>query len=121
MDAGRIKRLTRPGAGKRILGRGTNWIGDAVLTTPALAALRAGFPQAGIALLVKPAVAELLQCHPAVDDIVLCRDPGPHAGLGGKLSLALQLNRGRYDLAILLQNAFEAAAVTALAGIPHPS
>ncbi|MEK6603257.1 MAG: lipopolysaccharide heptosyltransferase II, partial [Nitrospirota bacterium] len=41
------------------------------------------------------------------------------AGLGGKLSLALQLNRGRYDLAILLQNAFEAAAVTALAGIPN--
>ena len=66
-----------------------------------------------------PAVAELLQCHPAIDDIVPYRDPGPHAGLGGKLSLALQLNRGRYDLAILLQNAFEAAAVTALAGIPN--
>ena len=119
MDAGRFKRLTRPGAVKRILVRGTNWIGDAVLTTPALTALRAGFPQAKIALLAKPAVAELLQCHPAVDDIVLYRDPGPHAGLGGKLSLAIQLNRGRYDLAILFQNAFEAAAVTALAGIPN--
>jgi len=119
MDAGRFKRLTRPGAVKRILVRGTNWIGDAVLTTPALAALRAGFPQARIALLAKPAIAELLQCHPAIDDVVLCRDPGPHAGFGGKLSLALQLNRGRYDLAILLQNAFEAAAVTALAGIPN--
>ena len=119
MDARRIARLTRPGAVRRILVRGTNWIGDAVLTTPALAALRARFPQARIALLVKPAVAELLQCHPAIDDIVLYRDPGPHAGLGGKLSLALQLNRGRYDLAILLQNAFEAAAVTALAGIPN--
>ncbi len=119
MDAGRLKRLTRPGAMKRILVRATNWIGDAVLTTPALAALRAGFPQAKITLLAKPAVAELLQCHPALDDIVLYRDPGPHAGLGGKLSLAIQLNRGRYDLAILLQNAFEAAAVTALAGIPN--
>src|SRR3989338_4298585 len=88
MDARRIARLTRAGAVKRILVRGTNWIGDAVLTTPALAALRVRFPQARIALLVK-------------------------------LSLALQLNRGRYDLAILLQNAFEAAAVTALAGIPN--
>ncbi|MBI3808953.1 MAG: lipopolysaccharide heptosyltransferase II [Nitrospirae bacterium] len=119
MDTGRFKRLTRPGAVKRILVRGTNWIGDAVLTTPVLAALRAGFPQAKIALLVKPVVAELLQCHPAIDDIVPYRDPGPHAGLGGKLSLALQLNRGHYDLAVLLQNAFEAAAVTALAGIPN--
>jgi heptosyltransferase-2 len=119
MDAGRFKRLTRPGAVKRILVRATNWIGDAVLTTPALAALRAGFPQAKIDLLAKPAVAELLQCHQAIDDIVLYRDPGPHAGFGGKLSLAIQLNRGHYDLAILFQNAFEAAAVTALAGIPN--
>lgn len=119
MDAGRFKRLTRPGAVKRILVRGTNWIGDAVLTTSALMALRAGFPKARISLLVKPAIAELLQGHPAVDEIVLYRDPGPHSGLGGKLSLARLLNRGRYDLAILLQNAFEAALVTTLAGIPN--
>ena len=119
MDADRMKGLTRPGAVTRMLVRGTNWIGDAVLTTPALAVLRAGFPQATITLLVKPAVAELLQGHPAIDEIVRYRDPGPHAGLGGKLSLAIQLNHGRYDLAMLLQNAFEAAAITALAGIPN--
>ena len=108
-----------PHSVKRILVRGTNWIGDAVLTTPALMAIRKGFPQAKIALLVKPAIAELLHHHPAVDEIVLYRDPGPHAGLGGKLTLARLLRRGRYDLAILLQNAFEAAAITALAGIPN--
>src|SRR5437016_10357897 len=119
MDAGRYKRLTRPGAVKRILVRGTNWIGDAVLTTPALMAVRKGFPQARIALLAKPAIAELLHGHPAVDEIVLYRDPGPHAGLGGKLTLARLLRRGRYDLAMLFQNAFEAAALTELAGIPN--
>src|SRR5213594_2340809 len=97
MDAGRYKRLTRP----------------------ALVAIRKGFPQAKIALLAKPAIAELLHRHPAVDEIVLYRDPGPHAGLGGKLTLARLLRRGQYDLAILLQNAFEAAAITALAGIPN--
>src|SRR6266508_1500948 len=119
MDAHCVARLMRPGAVKRILVRGTNWIGDAVLSTPALAALRACFPQAKIAVLVKPAIAELLAGHPAVDEIVLYRDPGPHAGLGGKLSLTRQLSRGRYDLAVLFQNAFEAAALTALAGIPN--
>src|SRR3989442_5361847 len=82
-------------------------------------AIRKGFPQAKIALLVKPAIAELLHHHPAVDEIVLYRDPGPHAGLGGKLTLARLLRRGRYDLAMLFQNAFEAAAITALAGIPN--
>jgi len=119
MIARRMATLTRPGAVTRILVRGTNWVGDAVLTTPALAALRAGFPQAKITLLAKPAIAELLQAHPALDEIVLYRDPGPHGGLGGKVALAIQLNHGRYDLAVLLQNAFEAAAVTALAGIPN--
>ncbi len=119
MGTERIKRLTKPGAVKRILVRATNWIGDAVLTTPALLAIRKGFPQAKIALLAKPAIAELLHHHPAVDEIVLYRDPGPHTGLGGKLTLAQLLRRGRYDLAILLQNAFEAAAITALAGIPN--
>jgi len=119
MESGRYQRLTRPGAVRRILVRGTNWIGDAVLTTPALMAVRKGFPQARIALLAKPAIAELLHGHPAVDEIVLYRDPGPHAGLGGKLTLARLLRRGRYDLAMLFQNAFEAAALTALAGIPN--
>jgi heptosyltransferase-2 len=119
MATRRLAKLTRPGAVKRILVRGTNWIGDAVLTAPALMAIRKGFPQAKIALLVKPAIAELLHHHPAVDEIVLYRDPGPHAGLGGKLTLARLLRRGRYDLAILLQNAFEAAAITALASIPN--
>jgi len=119
MESGRYQRLTRPGAVKRILVRGTNWIGDAVLTTPALMAIRKGFPLAKIALLAKPAIAELLHHHPAVDEIVLYRDPGPHAGLGGKLTLARLLRRGRYDLAMLFQNAFEAAAITALAGIPN--
>src|SRR5881628_3888315 len=118
MDASRFKRLTRPGAVKRILVRGTNWIGEAVLQTPALMAIRKGFPKAKIALLVKPAIAALLHHHPAVDEIVLYRDPGPHAGLGGKLTLARLLRRGRYDLAILLQNAFEAAAITALPASP---
>ncbi len=119
MGTGRYSRLTRPGAVERILVRGTNWLGDAVLTTPALQALRSGFPHARIALLVKPAVAELFQHHPAVDEIIPYRDPGPHAGLGGKLALARQLSRGQYDLAVLFQNAFEAAAITALAGIPN--
>jgi len=119
MESGRYQRLTRPGAVRRILVRGTNWIGDTVLTTPALMAIRKGFPQAKIALLAKPPIAELLHHHPALDEIVLYRDPGPHAGLGGKLTLARLLHRGRYDVAILFQNAFEAAALTALAGIPN--
>ena len=59
MDAGRFKQLTRPGAVQRLLVRATNWLGDAVMMAPALAALRQRFPDARISLLAKPAVGEL--------------------------------------------------------------
>ena len=71
----------------RILVRGTNWIGDAVLSEPALSAIRHAFPKAEITLLVKPAVAELFQQHPAIDHILVYDHRGRHARLRGKWAL----------------------------------
>ncbi|MGH7231594.1 MAG: lipopolysaccharide heptosyltransferase II [Nitrospiraceae bacterium] len=104
---------------KRLLIRGTNWIGDAVITEPAVTAMRELFPAARISLLVKPAVAELFTGHPACDDLLIYESRGRHAGLAGKWTLAGELRRRRFDLAILLQNAFEAAFLAWLAGIPR--
>ncbi|MDQ6735597.1 MAG: lipopolysaccharide heptosyltransferase II, partial [Nitrospirota bacterium] len=103
----------------RILIRGTNWIGDAVMSEPALSAIRHAFPKADITLLVKPAVAELFQQHPAVDHLLVYEHRGRHARLSGKWALGSELRRGRFDLAILFQNAFEAALLAFLAGIPR--
>ncbi|WP_447973294.1 lipopolysaccharide heptosyltransferase II [Nitrospira sp. Kam-Ns4a] len=99
--------------------RGPNWIGDAVMCEPALAGLRELFPAAEIALLVKPAVAGLFEGHPAVDRILLYDGKGRHAGLSGKWALASSLRRMGFDLAVLFQNAFEAALIAFLAGIPR--
>lgn len=104
---------------KRIVVRGPNWIGDAVMSEPALSALRRLFPQVELTLLVKPAVAELFTGHPDVSHIMVYDDRGQHAGLTGKWRLANALRRGRFDLAILFQNAFEAALLAFLAGIPR--
>ena len=104
---------------KNILVRGPNWLGDAVMCEPALRGLRRLAPDAAISLLVKPAVAELFEGHPAVDHLVLYEDKGRHAGLSGKWTLAGELRRGNFDLALLLQNAFEAAFITFLAGVPR--
>ncbi len=104
---------------QRILVRGPNWIGDAVMSEPALAALRELFPAAEITLLVKPTIAELLRSHPALHRILVYEDPGRHARITGKWTLAGTLRRSRFDLAILFQNAFEAALLTFLAGIPR--
>ncbi len=104
---------------KRILVRGPNWLGDAVMCEPALRGLRRLFPDAQIALLVKPAVADLFAGHPALTRVLTYDINGRHAGISGKWALAGQLRRQGFDMAVLFQNAFEAAFLTFLAGVPR--
>jgi heptosyltransferase-2 len=104
---------------KSILVRGPNWLGDAVMCEPALRGLRGLFPDAQVTLLVKPAVADLFVGHPAVTRLLTYDIKGRHAGLSGKWALAKQLRRQGFDLAVLFQNAFEAAFLTFLARVPR--
>ncbi|MBN2233134.1 MAG: lipopolysaccharide heptosyltransferase II [Deltaproteobacteria bacterium] len=103
----------------RILVRGTNWIGDAVMTTPALAALRRRFPGAEIVMLANPPVAALFSPHPAVNRVMVYDKSGMHRGVAGRRRLCRKLRAARFDLALLLQNAFEAALIARIAGIPR--
>jgi heptosyltransferase-2 len=102
----------------RVLIRGTNWIGDVVMTFPAIAAVRETLPKARITVLVKPWVADLVRMHPAVDEVMVYERPGRHSGLGGLIALARELRGKNFDAALLLQNAIEAAIIARLAGIP---
>jgi heptosyltransferase-2 len=98
-----------------ILVRGVNWIGDAVMTIPALRALKRSRPDARICLLVKPWVAPLFEKDPDIDEIILYSDE--YHGLAGKIRLARRLKEYCFDVALLFQNAFDAALITFLAGI----
>lgn len=70
-------------------------------------------------MLAKRAVSELFSAAPELSRVVVYDDKGPHAGLSGKWSLAGMLRRHGFDLAVLFQNAFEAAFLAWLAGIPR--
>ena len=100
-----------------LLVRATNWLGDAVMTTPALAGIREGFPDARIVLLARPVVAELFRHHPDVDEVMVYERPGRHEGTLGRFRLAGELRRRRFDGALLLQNAFDAALIAFLGRI----
>ena len=104
---------------RSLLVRATNWLGDAVMTTPALAGVREGFPDARIVLLAKPLVAELFRHQPDIDEVIVYERPGRHEGACGRLRLGAELRRRRFDGALLLQNAFDAALLAFLAGIPE--
>jgi heptosyltransferase-2 len=103
---------------KKILIRGTNWVGDAVISIPAMREIRNLFPQAHISLLVRPWVREIFSAVDFVDEILDYDKAGPHGGWQGFNRLASDLKSRNFDLAILLQNAFEAAFLAWYARIP---
>ena len=102
---------------ENILVRGVNWIGDAVMTMPAIRALKLANPDSSITLLVKPWVSPLFEKNPNVDEIILYSNE--YRGFTGRVKLARKLKEYNFDCAVLLQNAFDSAFVTFLAGIPE--
>jgi heptosyltransferase-2 len=99
---------------KKILLRGPNWVGDAVLAIPAMKAIRAGFPQAEITLLARPWVSGVFTGAPFVDTI--WAEPKP-AGISGWWRLAREIRKKGFDLALLFPNSFESAVMVFLAGV----
>ncbi|MSV36196.1 MAG: lipopolysaccharide heptosyltransferase II [Bryobacterales bacterium] len=84
------------------------------MSLPALRALRLRFPDAEIVILAKPWVADLYGREPFCDRVI----PYTPKTLGEKWSAGRALAAEKFDCAILLQNAFEAAAIAWLARIP---
>jgi heptosyltransferase II len=102
---------------QRILIRATNWIGDAVMSLPALHAVRERFPNAHIAVLARPWVADIYARESFADEVILYNAARGVRDLRTKWRIARELRERRFDTAILLQNAFEAAAIVWLARI----
>lgn len=103
---------------RNVLVRVPNWVGDAVLALPALRALRQALPAAQITLLARPWVADVFPLEELRMSLIPYDTQREHRGLGGKLRIAARLRREQYDLALLLQNAFDAAFLAWLARIP---
>lgn len=102
----------------KILVRATNWVGDGVMSLPALETLRERFPTSEIVLVVKPWVADLYLHHPAVNRSIVYDAAGEHHGPRGLSKLVEQIRAEHFDLAVLFQNAFHAAWMAWRSRIP---
>jgi heptosyltransferase-2 len=100
----------------KVLVRATNWLGDAVMSLPAIRAIRQVFPHAHIAVLARPGVADLYARETSIDLVIPYPSP---KGLGARREFAASLRALGFDGAILLPNAFDAALTVWLAGIPE--
>jgi heptosyltransferase-2 len=98
---------------RRILVRGVNWLGDAVMTTPALQRLRERFPHARITLLTQEKLADLWQHHPSLDAVVTFS-----AG-SNPWSVARGLRAENFQAALVLPNSPRAALEVWLARVPQ--
>ena len=99
---------------KRVVVRGTNWVGDSVMTVPALRALRRVLPEAEITLAIRPGTQGLFADAEFMDNILVY----DRRGLLSVMPQVRKWRQGAFDLAILFQNAFEAALIPFLAGVP---
>lgn len=103
----------------KILIRATNWVGDAILALPALRAVRKRFPGAEIAIVARPYVADIYRDQDVCDQLIPYDPEGLHAGFFGRERLAAELRAQKFDVALLFQNAFDAAWLAWRANIPE--
>ena len=93
----------------RVVIRAPNWLGDVVLSLPAVRDVRRAFPQARLCVLARPSVAPLYEAVPEVEAVVAAK------GFWEEISVL----RGGFDLAILLPNSIGTALTALIAGVPQ--
>lgn len=105
-------------APRRILVIRLDRLGDVVLSTPVLSALRGQFPHAFIAMMVRPACREVVEGHPALNEVIVYEKEGAHRSLRGTVRFARHLRRHEFDTALALHPSNRSHWIPWLAKIP---
>jgi heptosyltransferase-2 len=95
-----------------------SWVGDAVMATPTLRAIRELYPEAEISYLLRRYVKEIYTGMPWADRLITYRTGKTKAKAGkGLFDLGARLRSAKFDLAVLLPNSFKTALICKMAGI----
>ncbi len=114
-----MKKMTGDAHLKRILVRAPNWIGDAVMCLPALRALKALYPGADITVLARARVHAVFENNPDIKDIIEYDSTGMNKGIKGRIRISREIKKLGFGLAVLFQNAFDAAFISFISRIPE--
>jgi heptosyltransferase-2 len=99
---------------KAILVRVPNWVGDALLCTPAIHALRRSFPQATVTAVARSRVRGVFESNPDID-LLMGYEPGERGW--GFLSVVRELRKKAWDLAVVFPLSFSSAWMMVLGGV----
>jgi heptosyltransferase II len=103
----------------RILVKEVNWLGDVVMSLPALRAVRHAFPQAHLSVLIKQELASFFDGSTWIDEVLPYAFAHGRRGLADQRALLRRLRAGGFDLAILFPRSFSSALWAVLGGIPR--
>ena len=93
-------------------------IGDVVLSSPAIKAVRDAYPGSRISVLVRPYAREAVESNPCIDEVITYDKSGREKGLLGKIKFISSLRSKKFDLAIILHPKNSSHILVFLAGIP---
>ncbi len=116
-DSAALLRLAT--APERIVVREVNWLGDLVMSLPALRAIRRTWPQAHLAVLVRRELASFFDGADFVDEVIPFSIARGVAGLFDRRRVVAEIRARRFDLAVMFPNSFESALWTAMARVPR--
>lgn len=104
---------------KRILVVDVNWLGDAIMTTPAFEAIKNKFPQAYTAVMAPERVKDVFSNNPYIDEIIIFDERDSHKKFLQKLDFISDLRKKNFDTVFLIHRSFTKALVCFLAGIKN--
>jgi len=104
---------------ERILVVRTDKIGDVLLSTPVIRALRDHYPHAYIAMMVSPYSKDIVEGNPYLDDVIIYDKDGKHRSWRRSFKFARNLKKKKFDLALILHPTNRVHLVTFIASIPR--
>ena len=103
----------------KILLTRTDRIGDVVLSTPAIKAVRDKYPDAHIAFMVRPYARDLVDGNPYLDEVIIYDKYKKHKNIFNTINFALGLRKRKFDIAIMLHPTNRVHLISYIAGIPE--
>ncbi|MBI2963412.1 MAG: lipopolysaccharide heptosyltransferase II [Deltaproteobacteria bacterium] len=104
---------------RRVLVKEPNWLGDLVISLPALHAVRRAYPAAELAVLVRQELAGFFDGLRWVDRVIAYRVRRGLAGIADRRRVVSAIRAGGFDLAVVFPKSFEAALWVKLGGVPR--
>ncbi len=104
---------------RNILIKEVNWLGDIIMSLPALRAVRHGFPSARLTVLAKRDLASIFDGATWIDEVIPYSVAPGMSGIADRVRIVAEIRRRDFDLAILFPNSFESALWAAMARVPR--